>query len=299
MSKVVYNSDGTYNYAYSLFHEEPSKPLAYMAAGAFAIIFVAHMIQAIRLRTIYMAALIVGVFFEAAGYGARISAINNPFSIATYAGQQGLIVISPVLIAASQYIMMEKIMQFVDEKASPVRPSLIAKIFVTSDVISFAVQGAGSGILVASSSSFTLGNNILIAGLVLQVVCYITFLTISTIFFSRVYSREFIDAGWKKLYTALFISCALILIRSVFRVVEFAVGYDGPIATNENYMYGFDFALIVIGVVILNVYHPGNFIKTPPRRRVDMEMVSTPGATPLVRDVTNENSSHPPYQAIN
>ncbi|KAJ3350667.1 hypothetical protein HDU83_009490 [Entophlyctis luteolus] len=280
-SKPVYNSDGSYNYAYSLFHEEPSKNLAYLACGVFALLFIAHLVQAIRFRTSYMVPLILGVLFEAAGYGARIPAIDNPFNIGAYSGQSSLIIISPVLIAASQYVMMEKIMHFVDAAASPVRPSLIAKIFVTSDIISFLVQGSGSGILVSSPALYNMGNYILIGGLVIQVVFYTAFLLISYVFCSRVKGVASSNSGWKKLYLALFTSCVLVLIRSIFRVIEFAAGFDGPIATNEKYMYTFDFALVTIAVVILNVYHPGVYLKTI-QKDADVEMAPSPAVGELL-----------------
>ncbi|KAJ3388200.1 hypothetical protein HDU84_000199 [Entophlyctis sp. JEL0112] len=260
----VNNSDGTFNYTASLFHEEPNKYFAYLAGGNFALLFIIHLIQAARLKTKYMAALIVGVLLEGAGYGVRILAINSPFDTKLFAMQQSLIVISPVLIAASQYIIMEKIICFVDTAASPVRPSLIAKIFVTTDVISFIVQGVGSGMLVASISTYSLGNNILIGGLVLQVLCYIAFISIGAVYFARTRTVPTDDGGtWRRAYKALLASCVFVLVRSVFRVIEFAAGCNGPIASNEKFMYAFDFALILNAVGILLVFHPGMYLKFP------------------------------------
>ncbi|KAJ3191099.1 hypothetical protein HDU82_003729, partial [Entophlyctis luteolus] len=42
------------------------------------------------------------------------------------------------------------------------------------------------------------------------------------------------------------------------------------------YMYAFDFALIAIAVVILNVYHPGMYIIKTAQKDVDVEMAQTP-----------------------
>ncbi|KAJ3199070.1 hypothetical protein HDU83_001232 [Entophlyctis luteolus] len=255
-----YNSDGSIDYTNSYFGVQPNKSLAIMAGVVFAALAVIQAIQAIHYKTKYMAALVIGVLLEASGYGLRVSSIGSPFDLGLFATQQGLIVISPVLIAATQYVMVEKIMDFVGSSASPLRPSIIAKTFVTTDIISFLVQGSGSGVLVSSPSSYTTGSNILIGGLVLQVICYVVFLTVSAVFYYRAKSAAMrVGHAWKTLFAALMASCLLILVRSVFRVVEFSVGYDGPIVRNEAYMYVFDFALIVAAVLVLAVYHPGSF----------------------------------------
>jgi hypothetical protein len=48
----------------------------------------------------------------------------------------------------------------------------------------------------------------------------------------------------------------LIMIRSVFRVVEYIMGYDGYLLAHEWSLYTFDSALMFLVTVIFYVYYP-------------------------------------------
>ncbi|KAJ3130418.1 hypothetical protein HK100_008068 [Physocladia obscura] len=256
---AVYLPDGSYNYTASLFGEEPSQTLALVAGGVFALLFIAHIIQSIRFKTKYLIAAIIAAFMETTGYGMRYKAINKPFDVSGYATQQGMIILAPVLLAASQYVVLEKIIIYIGGASSPIRPSLIAKIFVTCDILSFAVQGAGSGILVSSIQHYTIGTNILIGGLIVQVISYATFLGTALVVYNRGKDLS-IEDSWRRMFYALFGGAGLVMIRSVFRVIEFAMGYNGPIATNEHYMYVFDFGLVAGALLLFNFFHPGQLL---------------------------------------
>ncbi|KAJ3129579.1 hypothetical protein HK100_008530 [Physocladia obscura] len=257
---AVYLPDGSYNYSASLYGEEPSKNLALAAGGIFALLFIAHLVQSIRFKTRYLIAAIVAAVMELTGYGLRYKSIKNPFDISGYAAQQGMIILAPVLLAASQYVVLEKIINHIGESSSPIRASLIAKIFVGCDILSFAIQGAGSGILVSSATNYTMGTNILIGGLVIQVISYASFLATALIVFNRGKHLNN-EEGWRKMFYALFSGSILVMIRSVFRVVEFSMGYNGPIATNEKYMYVFDFGLVAVAMLLFNIFHPGHLLR--------------------------------------
>ncbi|KAJ3129580.1 hypothetical protein HK100_008531 [Physocladia obscura] len=259
---AVYLPDGSYNYSASLYGEEPSKNLALAAGGIFALLFITHIVQSIRFKTRYLIAAIVAAFMETTGYGMRYKSINNPFDVSGYAAQQGMIILAPVLLAASQYVVLEKIILHIGESSSPIRASLIAKIFVGCDILSFAIQGAGSGILVSSVEHYTMGTNILIGGLIIQVISYASFLATALVVFNRGKHLNN-EEGWRRMFYALFAGAILVMIRSVFRVIEFSMGYNGPIATNEHYMYVFDFGLVAIAMLLFNIFHPGQLLQSP------------------------------------
>ncbi|KAJ1561650.1 hypothetical protein HK405_003266 [Cladochytrium tenue] len=245
----VYNPDGSYDYSYSPFREKPNKQLAYAAAAVFIATALVHIIQAFRLKARYMAPAFIGALMEA----------------------QFFIVIAPVLVAATQYIILEHIMVHVDAKLSPVRPSLVAKIFVGGDAVSFVVQVAGAGLLVGGSINLIHAANwILIGGLLLQVLSFSCFLALCVVFYLRAARADAeraedsaalpasqVNPHWRVLFVALMVGSGCVMARSVFRVIEFGAGYDGSIATNEIYMYVFDTILMAVAMYILNFVHPG------------------------------------------
>jgi hypothetical protein len=61
---------------------------------------------------------------------------------------------------------------------------------------------------------------------------------------------------WKKHLWALYASSALILVRSVFRVVEYLQGYYGSLLQTEVYIYVFDAVLMWLVLVIFVAVHP-------------------------------------------
>lgn len=59
---------------------------------------------------------------------------------------------------------------------------------------------------------------------------------------------------------ALAFSTVAILIRSVYRLIELADGWDGTVITTEWYFNVFDAAMIVLAIYTLNFIHPGIFL---------------------------------------
>jgi hypothetical protein len=49
---------------------------------------------------------------------------------------------------------------------------------------------------------------------------------------------------------------ALILIRCVFRLIEFAQGNAGYLISHEVYMYLLDTTMMFLVMVVMNIFHP-------------------------------------------
>ncbi|MAD87868.1 MAG: hypothetical protein CL912_33320 [Deltaproteobacteria bacterium] len=102
-------------------------------------------------------------------------------------------------------------------------------------------------------------------GLVLQLIFFGIFLTISLIFFRRVRSNpsylvsstpvKHNKRSWQTLLKFLFLSAALIIFRCVFRIIEFAQGDDGYLMKKEVFIYIFDAAPMLIVQVVMSVVH--------------------------------------------
>lgn len=55
-------------------------------------------------------------------------------------------------------------------------------------------------------------------------------------------------------------SSAFVVMRSLYRVIEMGIGWDGVVNRTEWPLYVFDGAFVFIAVMILSVYHPGRFL---------------------------------------
>lgn len=134
----------------------------------------------------------------------------------------------------------------------------------------------GAGILSGGKSSNTsIGENIILAGLFIQILTFGTFLAVAVLFHVRMHANPTPKSShpgtpWEKhLYVLYFVSL-LIMIRSVIRVVEYIQGNAGYILSHEIFLYIFDATLMFIAVAIFNFIHPSELL--PGRKMDDEEM---------------------------
>jgi hypothetical protein len=132
-----------------------------------------------------------------------------------------------------------------------------------------------------SLSAMDTGANIVVGGLVVQLLFFGFFMIVSAIFHWRVKSRSgyadlshFSDSHhgrskmtWETVMWALYVACLLILVRSVFRVLEFIEGNDGFIMRKEYLLYIFDALLMTLAGLVLWGCHPGSVLARDERKR--------------------------------
>ncbi|KAI8616529.1 RTA1 like protein-domain-containing protein [Chytriomyces sp. MP71] len=257
--------DGSWNYAVTGFVTKPNQWLAIGSGAVFAVLLLAHIVLAIRHRTSYMIGLIIGCLMEVLGFAARYLSIHDPFNIPKFATQLILILLAPIFISGTQYVLLEKVMHFTYPAASPIKHTLVGKLFVFSDVVTFAVQIYGAGLL-SDAAKVEQGKPVMLWGLGIQLVSFAAFIWLAILFYIRAnreearagsFTRSLVNPKWRRVFVALLWSALAVLVRSIFRLAEFAEGADGPILKNEYYMYGFDCAMMLIASAAFAVAHPG------------------------------------------
>ena len=162
-----------------------------------------------------------------------------------------------------------------------IRHNWMTKIFVAGDVISFMMQGGGGAMLGSANSDANkqqLGEHLIIGGLFVQLIFFGFFMLVSVIFWRRYHKGEVVDKAvvgttpggrWRSLMKVLFASSFLILVRSIFRVIEYLGGYDGYLLQTEVFLYVFDSALMLIVMAMFNWCFPGNVVR---KQKVGMGM---------------------------
>ncbi|KAF2099829.1 RTA1 domain protein [Rhizodiscina lignyota] len=239
------------------------------AALIFAILFgyssLHHTYQLFRSRSWFMIPLLLGCFCETGGFAARtISANQSPdYSLGVYIVQELLILVPPILFAASIYMTFGYYILVLDaEEHSLIRESYLTKIFVIGDIIAFLTQATGASMLTSKNGNTQkTGKYIVIGGLVLQLVFFGFFMFCSILFHARLHSRPtprsmYNRIPWRTHIYALYTVSILIMIRSVFRVVEYIQGEDGYSLSHEWCLYAFDAGLMVCVVFIFILKHP-------------------------------------------
>lgn len=150
------------------------------------------------------------------------------------------------------------------EHLSLIRPSRLTIFFVSGDVLGLLVQGAGAITMpMGTLQDYQIGSKIVIAGLAILVVYFGLFILVALIFNYRLdkhpTSRSLhTSLNWRADLRTLFITSALIFIRSVFRLVEYSQGNNGWLMRREWTLYIFDATLMWVVLVIFNIWHPSH-----------------------------------------
>ncbi|KAK1143704.1 hypothetical protein N8T08_006104 [Aspergillus melleus] len=207
----------------------------------------------------------MAIAFEFIGYCARASAHGKTGNMMPFCIQNVFILLGPALFAASVYMVLGRVVVAVKgEKYSIIPIRWLTKLFVLGDVLSFLIQGGAAGMMISTDLA-SLGNKLVIVGLVVQIIMFGLFIVTAVVFQVRMrmnprpelYSANF---RWKFHLVTLYIVSLLIMVRSLFRVAEFIMGDDGYLLQNEWPLYVFDATLMWLVVVIFAIRYPGDVL---------------------------------------
>lgn len=111
-------------------------------------------------------------------------------------------------------------------------------------------------------SFLDIGNGVIIAGLVLQLLWFIFFMVAAIVFHRRMIwtptsAARQPEIRWRSYLYTLYSVSTLIVIRSLFRVIEYIQGNTGYLMRHEAFLYVFDSLPMLTVVVYLHWKHPG------------------------------------------
>lgn len=105
-------------------------------------------------------------------------------------------------------------------------------------------------------SNVDLGEDIILAGLLVQVFFFGFFIITGAIFhfrLNRVPTAASQSVPWKSHMMVLYATNSLIMIRSVFRVIEYAMGNNGYLLRHEVFLYVFD-SVLMFAVMVAYIW---------------------------------------------
>ena len=103
------------------------------------------------------------------------------------------------------------------------------------------------------------GQKVITGGLFVQVIFFVFFLVVAIVFHRRTNRKATTrssDVPWKRHMRTLYLASALILVRSVLRLEEYAEGTTGFVLSHEYFLYIFDSLLMLCVMVLFNFVHP-------------------------------------------
>ena len=203
------------------------------------------------------------------GYIGRTAATNATDELMPYIIQSVFLLVPPSLFATSVYMVLGRIMRALGpagEECSIIKVRWLTTIFVIGDVFAFLVQASGAGLMAAGDDP-TVGENIVVAGLIIQILFFGLFVAAAVLFHVR-YERylsvshslsstqNLVRFPWTKMLTMLYVVSALILVRCIFRIIEYITGADAYLLTHEWTLYVFDSLLMAATMAIFYVRYP-------------------------------------------
>jgi hypothetical protein len=109
------------------------------------------------------------------------------------------------------------------------------------------------------------GQNVILAGLGVQILFFAAFVLVISIFHRRIRSQptrasEETPLPWKQYILVLYFVSILIMIRSIFRLAEFGAGQTSVLQTSEVFLYCLDTMLMFFCCVVFNLRHPSQVV---------------------------------------
>lgn len=157
---------------------------------------------------------------EFVGYAGRAIAYNNIGVLITYVLQSTLLLITPIVFAASLFMNLSRIIRCVNgESYSLIPPRWLTRVFVFGDISSFVIQSRGAGIRVQtgrgnSNISPEAGAKIIVSGLVLQItilaICMATVMFLHSTF-GPVAASNGVRIPWRQSLYMLYATSVLIM----------------------------------------------------------------------------------------
>ncbi|KAI1344238.1 RTA1 like protein-domain-containing protein [Xylariaceae sp. FL0016] len=268
---------------FKLYRYTPSLPAAIIFVVIFAILSALHTWRLIRHRSLYFTAFTIGGYFEFIGYCGRIWSHYDTLSIGGFVIQAILILVAPALFAASIYMILGRLIRTLRAESLSLIPiAWVTRVFVISDVVAFSLQAGGGGIQAAGTLElFHLGEKIIIAGLFVQIIMFGFFMVTAVIFQHRFVHSSIVESmhqksiNWRRHLNVLYAVSALILVRSIFRVIEYLQGNDGYLISHEVFLYVFDAVLMMSVMVLFLIWYIDDIEKRPSREDLELSVTET------------------------
>jgi hypothetical protein len=240
-------------------------------AGFFGFCAIIHIILGLRYRTwSVMTAMTLGCLGEAIGYVGRIIMWDNPFDQVGFQIQICCLIISPAFFSAAIYLTLKHIVLSFGRGWSRLPPNWFTSLFIGCDLLSLIMQGVGGGIAATAdfgSDMQDIGTDLMIAGVVWQVVCLSFFGYLLGEYAVRTYRhRSEIQSQAEQLLRTVkfrfFVGSIIaayitILARCAYRIPELTDGWGSELMRQEIEFIVLEGVMIAIAVAAMTIAHPG------------------------------------------
>ncbi|KAH9912222.1 RTA1 like protein-domain-containing protein [Fomitopsis serialis] len=238
---------------------------------------------------------------EILGWVGRLWSSLNVDAENPYLMQIVTTIIAPTPLVAANFVILGELIRRLGPRYSRLSPMFIRIPPDTAvfDIISLVVQAVGGGIAATAVNQYespATGGNIMLAGIAFQMASITVYMLLAAEFVLRFLhdkpvrnvvhaaGHHHFNRSTKLMLAGLTFSSLCIYVRSVYRTIELAEGWDGYIITTQHYFNWLDGGMITLAMFCLNVLHPGYLLgkrETWKASRGDSEKLNSEPATPV------------------
>lgn len=151
--------------------------------ATFGLFALAQLFLGVRYKAwTWMIATVIGTTMECVGFIGRIMLNRNPWDGAGFRIQIVCLILAPSLMSASIDLTLKHIVIVFGDATSRIRPGLYTWVFIGLDVASIVIQAIGGAVAAGATGSgsvnrtmLDVGNNLMLAGIIVQVAQLIAF----------------------------------------------------------------------------------------------------------------------------
>lgn len=260
----------------SFFFYAPNHGANIFFTVAFAVTFLLHLYQTLHYRSVKLTPLfpLCGLIFTA-GYALRSYASWNYDILDVYVASICLIYFAPPLLELQNYHVLGRVLSYVPYHA-PLHPGRVLTTFGAISIVIESLTGWGASYTANQSltdSQRQIGHGLIKASLLMQLAVLTCFITLAVTFHRRCSKAGIRDRRLQQPLYTLYASSALILARTIFRVVEYFgisnLRYSDPdfdpssmtpLVRYEWWFLVFEGALMLLNSFMFNIRHPRMFL---------------------------------------
>ncbi|KAF9071722.1 RTA1 like protein-domain-containing protein [Rhodocollybia butyracea] len=255
----------------------PSFSIAVLFLSLFGVTTVAHFIQAwVHRKWFFLYTAVFAGAIELVGWYGREWASRDVFSVDAFTIQIVCTIVAPTPLLAANFIILSRLIKKLGESYSRLGPRLYSRIFVSCDVFGFFVQ-VGGGLIAsgrnAPASTVNLGSHVMLGGVLFQFFVIICYMSLAAEYFWRFtrqrpirrvsegkLQRGVIDDRMKLLIYAVVFNTGCLLIRSIYRTIELADGFEGKVIQTQWLFNVFDATMVTLAMFAYNFLHFGRLV---------------------------------------
>ncbi|CAK7243880.1 MAG: hypothetical protein STHCBS139747_005410 [Sporothrix thermara] len=230
-----------------------------------------HVLQATHYRKPYCWVIVMSTFWQLLTYIFRTVSILAPASFGDYAAWFVLILVAPLWTNAFTYMVFGRLVHNYTpyQKLWGLPASKFGFVFVSLDIIALVIQIYGAATATARdipTDKVLRSLHIYMGGVGVQLF----FIFVCLVFGIKLWFVMRREAAHSLsvrpaliLFHTQFVVLILIIIRIVFRIVEYSNGLKSTIPNHEVFQYCLDTLPMFVAILMYNIVHPGRIMRGP------------------------------------